>query len=151
MARNGARKDNQDQDLRIYIIHGPAEYEEARHLRDEISQLLHMQATLTEDIQAKPRVLAGMRRELQRADIIIALLTPLSVKAPGVLEQVGGAWVLKKRIIPVITAREVLNGAPESIADSPLVVEARAGLDAKARRKVIDRLDQVIASALISA
>ena len=149
MARNGVPKDNQD--MRIYIIHGPAETEDARHLRNEISQELHIQATLTEDIQAKPRVLTGIRRELQTADVIIAVLTPLSVKARGVLEQLGGAWVLKKRIIPVVTTREALNGSPESIADSPLLVEARGGLDAKARRKVIERLNQAIHSSLVSA
>jgi hypothetical protein len=68
-----------------------------------------------------------------------------------VLEQLGGAWVLEKRIIPVVTTREVLNGLPQSVADTPLLVQVGAVLDDKASNKVIERIVHSIPSLLVPA
>jgi hypothetical protein len=146
MARNGTTRNREG--VQIYLIHAAADVEDARHLRNEIFQQLHVQATLAEDIHAKSNSLASVKQKLQRADLVVVLLTPHSVKSSDVLEQLGGAWVLEKRIIPVVTTREVLNGLPQSVADTPLLVQVGAVLDDKASNKVIERIVHSIPSLL---
>jgi len=109
-----------------------------------------VQIVLTEDLDAKSNPLVSLKRELQSADLVVTLLTPLAVKSGHMLEQLGGAWALEKQILPVVTKREVLNGLPQSVVESPLLIQVGNLADSIARDKVVKRVKQARDSALMS-
>ena len=61
-----------------------------------------------------------LRKELEHADIFVALLTPWSVTDSLLLQEIGAAWALEKTIASIVTRRDVLNNFP--IALDPLAM-----------------------------
>jgi len=133
----------------VYILHGPADFVEARHLRNHLVRETGIQAVLSEDVGAKPKPLASLRQELHHADIVVVLLTPSAVECGPLLEQLGAAWALEKQIVPVFTERSVLNGLPQSVVQSPWLTEVTQ-LSDSASETIVRRVRQVQESLLIA-
>jgi len=53
------------------------------------------------DIGTGKKIEDAIRRNLRSCDQVLVLLTCRSVRSPWVLNEVGAAWVLSKRIVPI--------------------------------------------------
>ncbi len=94
------------------VSHANVDQTLARKLRNLISESTSVEVFTTEELNAGSNWQTRMRRELESADVVLALLTPKSVDSSWVLHELGAAWALRKPIIPVITRRDVLTRMP---------------------------------------
>ena len=58
-----------------------------------------------------------LRSRLRESDYFLLLLTPNTRESSWVLQELGAAWVLGKRIIPVVTDRRLLNTLPVDLSN----------------------------------
>jgi hypothetical protein len=56
------------------------------------------------------------RSRLRESDCFLLLLTPNARESWWVLQELGAAWVLGKRIIAIVTDRRLLNKLPVDLA-----------------------------------
>jgi hypothetical protein len=71
-----------------------------------------------DDIPAGADLHAALKEGLRRADVFIALVTPAFVGSDWARAELGAAWMLDKRILPVVTDMRLLARMPDHSADS---------------------------------
>ena len=57
-----------------------------------------------------------IRRELDKSDYFLVLLSPASIRSKWVQFELGAAWGLDKFIIPVVTTHDVISKIPVDLA-----------------------------------
>ena len=118
---SSTRHDKGKPTLYLYLSHSSTDFVLGRRLRKLLTQRLNAQVFTAEDVSAGEDWLTKMRSELQRADAVVALLTPHSAQSNWVLHELGAAWALEKPIIPVVTRRDVLNNLPLALSQASIV------------------------------
>ena len=97
---------------KIFLSHSHADSDRAREIRDLLVQRLGFQVFSNGDLSAGEKWQAKLQKELEGADIFVALLTPQSRTDPWVLQETGAAWSLHKTIIPLVTQYSILDRFP---------------------------------------
>lgn len=77
-----------------------------------------------------------LRSRLLESDYFVLVLTPRYFDSPWALQELGAAWALNKRIIPVVTDARLLETLPVDLS----------GLRA-VQANELDKLDEVLAGA----
>ena len=103
---------------KVFISYSDVDIVAARKLRNLLVYQANADVFDAENLSASDNWESELRDGLSSADVVVALLTPTSVHSKWVLFEVGVAWALGKRIIPVITRRDVLNNMPVSLASA---------------------------------
>src|SRR5215467_14258331 len=62
-----------------------------------------------------------LRSRLRDSQYFVLLLTPKTLESSWVLQELGAAWALGKRIIPVVTDRRLLARLPIDLAEAQAV------------------------------
>src|SRR5215203_4734594 len=57
-----------------------------------------------------------LRSRIRQSDYFVFLLTPKTLESSWVMQELGAAWALDKRIIPVVTDRGLLDKLPVDLA-----------------------------------
>ena len=83
------------------------------------SLALGLQVFLDEDLSAGENWQSKLRKELENADVFVALLTPLSVADSWLLQETGAAWALEKPIIPLVSRSDILDRFPIQLRSYP--------------------------------
>jgi nucleoside 2-deoxyribosyltransferase len=109
---NQARQQNHQRAIRVFIIHSGSDAVFTRKLRNLLVQRSNAQVFTADDLSAGEKYMPKLRRELEGADVVVAVLTPASIDSGWVMHEIGAAWALEKLIVPVVTRREVLSGIP---------------------------------------
>ena len=111
---NEVKNSKRPHELRVFLSH--SEFVDdvafARKIRNLLVRRLNARVFTAEELSAGEKWEVKLRNELERADVVVALLTPSSVTSSWVLHEIGAAWALQKSIIPVITRRDVLSSMP---------------------------------------
>lgn len=110
--------------VRVFLSHSYADLVLARKIRNVLAQHLSLSVFLHEDLSAGEDWQSKLRKELEGADVFVALLTPYSVADNWVLSETGAAWALEKPIIPIVTRRDVLNNLPMAL-DPQMTLELK--------------------------
>jgi hypothetical protein len=115
----GIRNSKTPRPVRVFLSHSDVDMVAARKLRNLLVYRENAEVFTADDLNAGEDWLSKLREMLTSADVVVALLTPDSVRSNFVLHEIGAAWGLGKRIFPVITRRDVLNNMPASLVNSP--------------------------------
>lgn len=62
-----------------------------------------------------------LRNELIQCDVFIVVLSPYAVESSWVLQELGGAWALRKPIVPVVSQPEILARVPVPVDEESLI------------------------------
>ncbi len=101
--------------LKVFLSYAYADLVSARRIRNLLFHQLGLQVFLHEDLSAGGNWRPKLRKELEHADVFVALLTPTSVTDSWLLQETGAAWALEKPIVPIVTRRDVLNNFPMAL------------------------------------
>lgn len=88
-------------------------------LADEVLRALRRMRV---DVWSDDRLTAGdnwsevLRSRLRDSEYFLLLLTPKALESSWVLQELGGAWALGKRIIPVVTDHRLLDRLPVDLS-----------------------------------
>jgi nucleoside 2-deoxyribosyltransferase len=113
---------NRQKPIRVFLSHADADIVGARRIRNLLFHQLGLQVFLHEDLSAGENWRSKLRKELERADIFVVLLSPWSVTDSWLLQETGAAWALKKPTVPIVTRRDVLNNFPIAL-DPQMTIE----------------------------
>jgi nucleoside 2-deoxyribosyltransferase len=114
-------KHSKHQPLRVFISHSSKDRVFVEKIRNLLFHHANAQVFTADDLSAGERWETKLRNELSSADVVVALLSPHSVESSWVLQEIGAAWGLKKPIIPVVTARNVLDKMPLSFERAKVI------------------------------
>ena len=101
--------------IKVFLSFAYADLAGARKIRNLLFHQLGLQVFLHEDLSAGENWRPKLRKELEHADVFVALLTPTSVTDSWLLQETGAAWALEKPIVPIVTRRDVLNNFPMAL------------------------------------
>jgi nucleoside 2-deoxyribosyltransferase len=107
--------------VRIFLSHSYADTVLAQKIRGVLSQHLGHSVFIHEDLSAGENWQVKLRKELEQADVIVALLTPQSVADSWLLQETGAAWALEKPIVPVVSRIEILDRFPIQLKSDPVL------------------------------
>ncbi len=62
-----------------------------------------------------------VRDHLQASEVFLRIVTPNTLDSPWVLQELGAAWALGKRIVPVVSDKELIDKLPVQLADTQVV------------------------------
>lgn len=108
--------------IRVFLSYAYADFEPARKIRNLLSRRLSLHVFLREDLIKGPNYLPKLRKELEQADVFVALLTPSSISDSELLQETGAAWGLEKQVVPIVSRRDVLNNFPVAL-DPQLMIQ----------------------------
>jgi TIR domain len=98
--------------FKIFLSHAPADTVLARKIRSLLVRHSSSSVFTNEDLSAGENWQSKLQKELETADVFVALLTPESVGSSWVLQETGAAWALDKPIIPLVTRLDILDRFP---------------------------------------
>lgn len=98
--------------IKVFLSHSEADSGVARKVRDQLTHYSTSSVFTNADLSAGENWQAKLERELKRADVFIAVLTPQAVSSNWVLQELGAAWSLEKPIIAVVTDFAMLDRFP---------------------------------------
>jgi len=98
--------------LRIFLSYANADSGYASQLHRLLSQRLNLRIFTQKELSAGEDWRSKLKRELVQCDLFVVLLSPNAVQSAWVLQELGGAWMLDKPIISVVTDPYVLDKIP---------------------------------------
>ena len=98
--------------LRIFLSYAATDSANASQLHRLLSQRLNLRIFTQKELSAGEDWRSKLKRELVQCDLFVVLLSPNAVQSAWVLQELGGAWMLDKPIISVITDPYVLDKIP---------------------------------------
>ena len=105
----------------MFFSHSNEDAVLAGKLRNLLTRRVNAQVFTTEELSAGEKWATKLRKELEAADVVLALLTPGSIDSSWVLLEIGAAWALQKLIVPVVTRRDILNKLPVSLGGAKVI------------------------------
>jgi TIR domain-containing protein len=98
--------------FRVFLSHAPGDAALARKIRNLLIRHSSSSVFTNADLSAGENWQSKLQKELETADVFVALLTPESVASSWVLQETGAAWALDKPIIPLVTRLDILDRFP---------------------------------------
>lgn len=77
-----------------------------------------------------------LRSRLRESNYFVFLLTPRTFESPWAMQELGAAWALNKRIIPVVTDARLLDSLPVDLSEVQAVQATE-----------LDKLDEILEGA----
>lgn len=119
---------NQDQSkrpIRVFLSHAAADREMAHELRQ---RLIASGARLfsIDMLSAGGPWQTRLREELVASDVFVVVLSPNALKSDFVLQEIGAAWALDKRVVVVATDDRVALPAGLDLAADVVVTDLEA-------------------------
>ena len=112
----------------IFVSHREAEREVAEHLVEFILAALDiknddLRCTSVEGFQLPFgfSIAEKLKADLNRADVVFAIITPMSLKSQWVLFELGASWALGKLVVPVLAPGLKPSDLPGPLAQYPAV------------------------------
>jgi len=133
-------------EIKVFISHSNEDAGFAQEVRDLLVRRTNAHVFTTEDLSAGEKWEAKLRNELASTDVVVALLTPTSVDSSWVLHEIGAAWALQKRIIPVVSGRDVLKRIPLPL-DSAHIIELKDVETAENADRFVDAFEENLTTA----
>jgi nucleoside 2-deoxyribosyltransferase len=143
---NSAKRSKSQHPFRVFLSHDAADAGVARKIRNLLSHRLNVRVFMGEDLSAGGHWEAKLRREIEGADVVAALLTPHSVSSNWVLQEIGAAWGLEKPIISIVTQPDVRNRWPVQL-NSEMALELKDLETPESANKFIDEFERTLAAA----
>jgi hypothetical protein len=119
MSQIKASAEKRKRPTRVFLSHSYDDTVLAHKIRDLLFQRLGLQVFLNADLSAAGNWQPKLRKQLEAADVFVALLTPSSVADSWVLQETGAAWGLQKTIIPLVTRQDILDRFPIQLRSYP--------------------------------
>jgi len=107
-----AKRSRTSRPIRVFLSHASADSALANKVRALLFRRLNAPVVTNEDLSAGQDWQSQLRKELEKADVFVALLTPNSITDSWVLQETGAAWALEKPIIPLVTRLDILDRFP---------------------------------------
>jgi len=98
--------------LRVFLSYAAEDGASAHQLHRILSQRLNLRIFTDETLSAGRNWKSKLKKELTQCDIFVVLLSAHAVQSAWVLQELGGAWMLEKPIISVVTDPYVLKKIP---------------------------------------
>jgi hypothetical protein len=105
--------------MRVFLSHSHDDAVLAHQIRNLLTHRLGLRVFQDEDLSAGENWQSKLRKELENADVFVALLTPLSVSDSWLLQETGAAWALQKPIIPIVSRPHILDRFPIQLKSYP--------------------------------
>jgi len=119
--------------FKIFLSHSHTDSALARKIRSLIVHRLGLPVFMDEDLRAGESWRSKLRKELEQAEMFIALLTPQSASNPMLLAETGAAWSMDKPILALVTRQSVLERFPAQLRNFQVLdaqdLETPAGLE----------------------
>ena len=100
--------------MKVFISHSTADSWIARRISEDLNALGVETFLDAKDIETGASIDDSIRDHLTESDEMLMLLSPIALKSHWVLMEIGGANVLKKRLIPIML-HVPLNELPQPI------------------------------------
>jgi nucleoside 2-deoxyribosyltransferase len=121
--------------------------------RKKVAKLLGTHLSLrvftNQDIKPEERWQAKLIKQLENADVFIALLTPNSITDSWLLQETGAAWGLDKPIIPLVSRLDILDRFPIQLRSYPSL-DLKDLNTTRGSKRFAEALDQALAESQIS-
>jgi len=118
MSTGIVQKEKSKQALRVFLSYTSSDKGNAQKLRNILSGQHDLRIFTSEMLSAGENWQSKLRDEISQCDVFIALLSPKSVESGWVLSELGAAWALEKKIVPVFTQPDVLSDIPVKLKDN---------------------------------
>ena len=109
---NATQKKESKQILHIFLSYDATDEIYARKLRKLLSQRPDLRVFTMDKLSAGEDWQSRLRDELDQSDIFIVLLSTSSIISELRLQEIGAAWALNKRIIPIATHPDAFSEFP---------------------------------------
>ena len=117
MTKKGKRK----QPFHVFLSYAAADRPYARKLEDLLSRRANVDVFTTATLSAGQDWQPRLRKELSKCDVFLVVLSPNSVHSNWVLHQLGAAWAIGKRIIPIVTHPGISSKIPLALSETELI------------------------------
>jgi len=111
----------QERPIRVFFSYETADNDHARKLRRILSRHFNLRIFTHEGLSAAEDWKSKLKSELAQCDIFVVLLSPNSVESDWVLQELGGAWMGDKPILPIVTHSHVLAKIPLQLRNAQTV------------------------------
>jgi len=98
--------------LRVFISFTYKDKEYANKMYGLLRKIPNIEIFSLEMITAGEDWESRLRSEIWKSDIFIVLLSENSINSKSVLHEVGAAWALGKRILPIVTNPDIISKIP---------------------------------------
>lgn len=106
---------SQHKPIRVFLSHATQDREMARELSQRLRSWTGVSVHTPEDISVGQAWSRRILDRIKKSDLMMVLLTPDSVRSPWILQEMGAAWGLDKKIAVVSTDAELASGLPFSL------------------------------------
>ena len=105
----------------VFISYGQRDGKLARRVSDLLRRL-NTRVFSDQNLVAGDQWAAQLRDRLEKADVVVAVLTPDGVASSWLLQELGAAWALNKPIISVVTKKDILTRVPIQLSEPQALV-----------------------------
>ncbi len=135
--------------VRVFLSHAMADRALAQRVTTLLGRHSNSRVFTNEDIKPGERWQTKLLKQLENADVFVALLTPNSIADSWLLQETGAAWGLDKPIIPLVSRLDILDRFPIQLRSFP-VLDLKELDTTKGSERFADALDQALAESHIS-
>lgn len=112
LKENSSRKAKNKSKLRIFLSYSSRDGEIAGRIYNAIRKIPDIEVFYSGKINPGENWENRIKKELEICDIVIILLSEKSINSQWIMYELGAAWGLNKRIIPVVTNFELISEIP---------------------------------------
>lgn len=127
------------QPLRVFVSHAAPDVGIAREIRRLLDQVANVRVFMDYDLAAGSKWQTELRREIENADVVVAVLTPQALESEWMQQEIGAAWALQKRMLPIVTEPAVTQRIPLDLKNVQ-VFQWKNFQNPSGRQKFIDAL-----------
>ena len=126
--------------LKVFLSHSHKDSYTAKRLFDELEGAgTDVFLPIVEENEAEATPFEDTIEAIKTSEAIIVLITPASVNSPWLMFEIGAAWSLGKRIIPIVSGMSIEDALQ---SDLPSFIKL-TGL------RTIDELSTIIADEIV--
>ena len=101
----------------VFLSYAAADKSAAEKLRRLLSARDDVSVSTVEDLTTGTGWKTRLRNALEQCDVFSLLLTPNTLSSNSVLQELGAAWALNKRIVPVLSGGQAPGNLPVTVSN----------------------------------